>query len=359
VHFIRFFGACCAAIATVVAAGSPAFAQDKGQVVVATGGGTYLDALRETVFKPFEKSTGIKVIEATGPTLARMRSMVNTGNPEWDVVEVYPPEYLQLSSEGMLHPLDYNVMDRSVFAEFPKDAITPFGVGTFEGALVIAFNTKKYTRANGPKSWGDVWDVKKFPGPRVLNAPNRGAGTLEAALLADGVPTEKLYPLDLKRAYGALSRIKPNVVKWATSAAMMPEAVISGEAVIGIAPQGRIQLAKDQGAPVDYVWKEGLVDISYWSILKGSKNVKNAQKFIEFASRAESQAALAKRYVVGPLNKRAFDFIPPDRAMLLPTYPENKAKTIPVDPTWWAKKNASGKSNLEVNNALWNAWTLQ
>jgi len=357
-QFKRVLGALSAAIATTVGALSPAAAQDKGQVVVATGGGAYVDVLREVVFKPFEKSTGIKVIEASGPTLAKVRAMVNTGSPEWDVAEIVSYDFAQLSTEGMLQQLDYSAMDRSVLADFPKDVVTPFGIGTFEFAFVIAFNTKKFTQANAPESWADVWDVRKFPGPRVLNAPNRG-GTVEAALLADGVSPQKLYPLDFKRAYAALSRIKPNVVKWATSAAMMPEAVISGEAVIGIVPQGRTQLAKDQGAPIDYVWKEAVADMSYWSILKGSKNVKNAQKFIEFVSRAESQAALAKHIYIGPLNKKAFDLLPPDRAKLLPTYPENKAKTITLDGAWWAKKDASGKSNQEINGALWNAWSLQ
>lgn len=183
--------------------------------------------------------------------------------------------------------------------------------------------------------------------------------SVEFALLADGVPPEKLYPLDFKRAYAALTRIKPYVVKWATTGAMQPEALISGDAVIGAPPHGRTQLAKEQGAPVDYVWNQALTEFSYWSVLRGSQHVKNAQKFIEFASMPESQAALAKLFIVGPLNKKAFEYIPAERANLLPTYPANKAKTIRVDRGWWAKKDASGKSNLDINNALWNTWILQ
>lgn len=357
-HLTRTLIGLSALVAAGLSAPSPSAAQDKGQVVVASYGGSYQDALREAIFKPFEKATGIKVIEATGPTLAKMHAMISTGNPEWDVVDLLRGDYLQLSAEGMLQPLDYSAMDQAVFASFPKGTVEPLGVGTFMYGKVIAFNTKKYTQANGPKSWADVWDVKKFPGPRILDAGNANVPPVEAALLADGVAPDKLYPLDFKRAYAALSRIKPNVVKWTTSAAMQTEALVSGEAVIGPATLGRIQQAKEQGAPVDYVWNQALVDFGYWGILKGAKNVKNAQKLIEFASRAESQAAFVTLQVLGPLNKKAFDLIPESRAKLLPTYPENLAKVIEVNQAWWAQKDPSGKSNLEINNALWNAWAL-
>jgi putative spermidine/putrescine transport system substrate-binding protein len=357
VRFKRALFVVCAVVG-VLGGLSPASAQDKGRVVVASWGGAYQDALREAIFKPFEKATGIEVIEAVGPAAPKMRAMVAGGNPEWDVVEPLPGDFVELARDGVLQRLDYAAMDPSVFADFPKYAIDPYGVGNFVFAAVIAFNTNKYTQANAPKSWSDVWDVKKFPGPRVLP----GAGKmppLELALLADGVAPDHLYPLDMKRAYAAFSRIKPHVAKWATTASMQPEAIISGEAVVGVATNGRVQQAKEQGAPIDYVWNQALTGYDHWAILKGAKNTKNAYKFIEFASRPEIQAAFVKLQALGPLNKKAFDMIPEDRAKLLPTYPDNLAKAVALDSVWWAKKDASGKSNLAINNAMWNAWVLQ
>ncbi|WP_343671386.1 ABC transporter substrate-binding protein [Paraburkholderia heleia] len=334
-------------------------AQSNGQLVVASFGGSYQDALRESIFKPFEQETGIKVVEATGPSLARLRAMVKTGNPEWDVVEMLPGDYLKLAKEGALQKLDYSAMDSKTFADFPKDVIQPYGVGMFVYSKVIAFNTKKYTQANGPKSWTDVWDVKKFPGPRIIDAGNTFVPPIEYALLADGVPANKLYPLDLKRAYASLEKIKPSVVKWSTTSAMQPESLISGEAAIGPATLGRIEQAKEEGAPVDYVWNQALSEFNYWTILKGAKNEKNALKFIEFASRADSQARLVKLQVLGPLNTKAFQSIPAERAKLLPTYPANAEKTIQLRPEWWAETDSTGKSNLDKNNAMWNEWILQ
>lgn len=85
----------------------------------------------------------------------------------------------------------------------------------------------------------------------------------------------------------------------------------------------------------------------YWTILKGTKNYKDANRFIEFASRPESQAAFAKLQAVGPLNKRAFDLLPAERTTLLPTYPENLVHAIDLNDAWWAETESSGNSNLE------------
>ena len=60
----------------------------------------------------------------------------------------------------------------------------------------------------GPKSWVDFWDVKRFPGARGL-CINDSPRTLIFALLADDVPADRLYPLDVDRAFKKLDQIKP------------------------------------------------------------------------------------------------------------------------------------------------------
>ena len=58
-----------------------------------------------------------------------------------------------------------------------------------------------------------MFDTKKFPGKRTFykwSAP----GVIEIALLADGVPADKLYPLDLDRAFKKLDTIKSDIVWW-------------------------------------------------------------------------------------------------------------------------------------------------
>jgi putative spermidine/putrescine transport system substrate-binding protein len=356
----RILGLLCAlAVFTDVRHPVAVGAQDKGVVVVSSWGGSFQEAQRDSIFKPFERETGIKVEEATGPQLAKIRAMVMSNNTEWDVVNVVPGDMLVLAKNGLLEKIDYDRMDKKMLADVDQRVIHPFGIGNTFYSKVIAFNTKAYQQSNHPKSWAEVWDTKRFPGPRVVDACNYVVPPIEYALLADGVPPDKLYPLDLERGYRSLSKIRPQVVKWATSAAMNVQALVDGEAQVGAATLGRIAQLKEQGAPVDFEWNQALIQFDYWAIPKGARNYANAVKFIEFASRPEPLAALAKRQPLGPVNRRSFEFLPTERARMLPSYPENLAKQVFLNAEWWATTDASGKSNIEKNNEMCNAWMLK
>src|SRR5262249_10990776 len=149
-----------------------------------------------------QESTGIKVTEASGISVAKIRSMVKTGNVEWDVFISVPSDMLVLAGDGMLEKIDYGAFDKAVLEQIPEIASHPYGVGHLYSSQVIAFNTRTYSVDKPrPNSWREVWDTKTFPGRRMFPAGDYTVNPIEAALLADGVSAEKLYPLDLERAY--------------------------------------------------------------------------------------------------------------------------------------------------------------
>ena len=84
-------------------------------------------------------------------------------------------------------------------------------VGNFVYAMVMGYHTAAYPKGKEPKSWAEFWDIKAFPGPRTLADMASGAPDLEFALIADGVPPDKLYPLDIERGFKSLSRVRPAV----------------------------------------------------------------------------------------------------------------------------------------------------
>jgi putative spermidine/putrescine transport system substrate-binding protein len=328
-------------------------------VTVSSWGGSFQDAQRDAIFKPFEKETGIHVVETTGPSFAKIKTMVSAGNAEFDVGEVTPSDYLSAVRENLLEKLDYSKIHPSILSEIDKQFILDYGLGVMLYTKVLAYNTTKFPPGKHPKTWAEMWDVKTYPGPRVVEAGDYVVPPIEYALLADGVPKDKLYPLDLDRAYKSLAKLRPNVVRWSTTAAMQPQAIVDGEAYVGAVTLGRVVALKESGAPIDFEWDGGLAQVDYWAIPKGAKNYNNALKFIEFASRPEIQAALAKLQVLGPVNKKAFDFIPPDRAKQLPTYSENLAKEVFIQPGWWSEVGPDGKTNQQRNNAMWSRWVMQ
>lgn len=347
------------AAALVVLGAGQALAQDKGTVTIASFGGKFQDGLRKALFKPFEEATGIKVVEATGISLAKIKAMVMTQNVEWDLFECVPSEYYVLSQQNMLEKIDYSLLDKTIMDQMDPKALAPYGVGFLSFSQVISYSTKKYSKENHPHTWAEVWDLKKFPGKRIFPAGDYEIEPMEPALLADGVAPDKLYPLDLDRAYKSLAKIKPAVIKWVTSSSAVPQALVDAEADIGLGAVARIAQLKAEGAAIDFDWNQGLITSDYWAIPKGAKNYKNALKFIEFASQGKPIAELVKILPFGPSNRTAFDYLTAEEKAKLPTYPENLEKQIWLDPKWWAEVDGSGRSNLEKEHAMWNTWITQ
>jgi putative spermidine/putrescine transport system substrate-binding protein len=288
--------------------------------------------------------------------LAKIKATVASKNPEWDVVQTGAATLLVLVKNDLLEKVDYSLFDKSVLQEIEPRVVHSHGIGTIFFSQVIGYNTKHFVKGNHPRTWADVWDVKRFPGPRVLHAGNYEVPPIEYALMADGVPPDKLYPLDFDRAYRSLTKIKPHVAKWSTSGSAGPQALVDGEAYVAAVSHGRIPQLKREGAPVDFEWNQGLLQLDYWAIPKGAKNYKNAIKFIEFASRAKPQAEMVKILPFGPVNRQAFQHLTPEQARELASHPENMQRQVLYNFEWWAETDASGKSNIEKNIELWNSW---
>jgi putative spermidine/putrescine transport system substrate-binding protein len=354
----RNFMIASGATAATVAMPNIIRAQGSGQVVVCSWGGAFMDAQRQAFFGPFTQATGITVVETTTPEFANIRAMVESGNTEWDVVNIVPSDYLALVELDMLEPLNYDDFDRAILDGVDPDVVFPYGVGNSFYSEAISFSTRAFN-GRRPESWVDVWDVGRFPGPRVLYSAEWVIRPNEGAIMGLGTPPSELYPLDLERSYEALSQIRSHVVKWANTPAMPVQSLVDGEAVIAQAPANRIQNIKEQGAEVDYIWNQALTQYDLWSIPKGAPNYDNAMRFIEYCSRPEPGAAMALIQPVGPVTKASFGMIPPERAAILPGSPENADRLVLIDSTWWAETDETGKTNIERNIEMWNRWALQ
>jgi putative spermidine/putrescine transport system substrate-binding protein len=332
--------------------------QDKGTVVVSSYGGKYTDALREAVLKPFEQATGIKVVEVTGMTLPKIRAMVMAKNVEVDVLELVSTEMNTLTRQDSLEKIDYKALDQATIEQLYKGSVQPYGVGFLYYSQGIAYNTKSYSKENHPRNWAEFWDTKKYPGRRFFPIGDYAwSSPIEAALIADGVPPDQLYPLDLERAYKSLSRLKPAVTKWTNSASANPQGLVDGEADLGFANSSRIEELKQQGAPVDFEWNQAFLSQDFLCIPNGAKNLKNALVYISFALSAASEARIAKLMPYGPGNKAAIELLPKDVLDTLSSGPENLARQVPLNADWWMQVDASGKTNVERNAAMWNSWS--
>lgn len=322
------------AAAMALAAGS-ALAADS--VTVASWGGSYQKAQSLALFGPGAKAMGITVKEETYGGMSDVRLKVKAGAVAWDIVSSGSGSAARAAAEGLLEKLDYSVIDVSGFYPTLK---TDHCVGSDVFSTVMAWNTATYP-SSAPKTWADFWDVKKFPGKRAYRA--KVAGALEPALMADGVPPEKVYEVlateaGITRALDKIRELKPHIAVWWKSGAQHAQLMKDGEVDMTTGWNGRFDVAKKDGAKVAYTFNQALLDYDCFAIPKGAPNKELAMKFLAEISKAKHQANLPLHITYGPTNKKAYEIgkIDDKLARMMPSHPDNARLQLPVALGWYA-----------------------
>jgi putative spermidine/putrescine transport system substrate-binding protein len=307
------------------------------QITVADVGGAPGQALRAAFYDPFEKATGIRVVDVVHESdpVTQFKLVVDANSKIWDVAMVTPDDVARLTQDkNYLEPLEI-AADKN--DNYVPGALMPNWFGFSVYGIVMAYRTDVY-KAEAPKSWADFWDTAKFPGRRGFYRNPKGV--LESALLADGVAPKDLYPLDVDRAFAKLDKIRSQVAVWWTSGAQNTQLLQNGEVDMADTWSARAFAAIDAGAPVNIVWS-GLYSIDGWSIPAGTPKLAQARQFVKFCMQPERQAAYSSIVANGPSNLKAYDFITPERAKLLPTLPENLKGLTLRDFAYWGKNYAA------------------
>jgi putative spermidine/putrescine transport system substrate-binding protein len=325
----------------------PVLAQS--QLTVVNFGGANANAQKKAYYEPFEKASGTKVVsvEYNGEQ-AKVKAMVEAKNVTWDVVEVESPDIGRGCDEGLFEKLDYGKIGNKADLA-PRAAVTDCGVGIFVWSTVMAYNGDKLK--DGPKTWADFWDVKKFPGKRALRKGARY--NLEFALLADGVKVEDVYkvlatPAGADRAFRKLGELKPNI-QWWEAGAQPPQFLVAGDVVMATAYNGRIDAATREGKNLKINWVNQIYDMEYFGIVKGSPNRDTAYKFLALALGADGQAEYARNIAYGPTNTKALAKLDAKTLANLPTAPANAAGGLEFNIKFWADQGEA----LEKRFASW------
>ena len=316
-------------------AGHGASAQE---VTAASWGGSYQDAQSKALFQPVAKAMGITINEETYKGIGQVRTRVAAGAVTWDIIDTGSGGGARACEEGILEPLDYDVIDIS---DFVADTTLPCCVGTIVFATVAAWNTETFGK-NGPQNWADFWDVEKFPGTRSIRG--KMAGMLEPALMADGVPPGQVYSVldskeGIERALNKIRELKPHVAVWWSSGAQHAQLMKDGEVDMSTGWNGRFDVAIADGAKTDYTYNQGLQDYDCFGIPKGAPNKDLAMQVIAEMSKAEYQANIPQYITYGPTNSKAYDTGKIDEALArkLPSHPDNAGNLLPINQEWYAK----------------------
>lgn len=314
-------------------------------------GGAYQEAQRTAYFKPYMEKTGNTLLdESYNGEMAKIKAMVEANDVTWDVVQVEAPELVLGCEEGLFEVLDWSKIGGK--GQYIPEAVSECGVGTIAWSVILAYDADKLKE--GPGSWADFWDVKKFPGKRALR---KGAKfTLEIALLADGVANSDVYNVlrtkeGVDRAFKKLDELKPHI-QWWEAGAQPPQWLAAGDVIMTSAYNGRITAANKEGRNFKIVWDGQNFTFDSWVIIKGSPNVEKAYDFLKLAGQADRQAVLSSEISYGPTNVKAVAAVDPKMIPDLPTAPANMKSVLANDTEFWVE-------NLEELTERFNAWVAK
>ena len=229
----RQFLAATGSAATIGLLGAPGSVQAQGKyagqkVVFASWGGAYQDAQKVSFCEGFAKRAGATVVQDGPVTYSKLRVMIESGDPTWDVVDVTIDFLYSAAKEKLFEKIDTSIVDVS---HLEKKFVHEYGIGNIVWSYNIGYNTTIFPTCKHPQSWDDVFDVSRFPGRRLLR--ERVNPMLEIALLADGVKADNLYPLDVDRAFKKRDPIQKHAVFWTTNA-QSQQLLTDGEASVGV-----------------------------------------------------------------------------------------------------------------------------
>lgn len=316
-------------------------------VSYASYGGAYQEGVRKAILDLLPKEQNMKVTEyVLSGGIRDIRTKVRAKAIEIDVAELYGGLCDQSAKEDLTVPLDYSKIPNA--AGIPAHLRTKNWIGFTAYTTVLAYNKDVY-KNNPPQSWADFFDVKKFPGTRAIGGTTP-ATNLEIALMADGVPKEKVYPIDIPRAIDKWVKFKPNItVRWA-SGAQATQLANSREVDMLTIWAARIDAAIKEGAPYAYTLNQAVMDVECLVVPKGSPNPEGAMRLINHLLDPKYQARLPDYIPYGPLNQDAFKsgLIPPDKAARVVTSTENIAKQLITDMPHWADINIEAQTKWDA-----------
>lgn len=303
------------------------------EVVLANFGGDAVKAMTEAYVVPYERATGGRlVIDGSGPSNGKIKAMVEARNVTWDIVDSGLAGTGELGPLGLLEEIDYAIVDRAkVVPEFAYK----YGVVNYMFSTVMAWDTG---RVKAKPTLADFFDLRKYPGKRMMR--KNAQAMCELALMADGVPVDKLYPLDVPRAFKKIAAIKDDLLYW-NSGAESQALLRDGEVAMGWLWHTRaIILKRDTKGRVDWSFDGGLLQPGLWVVPKGNPAGKQAMTAIAAMQAPEGQVALLRSMGNGPANPAAEPLVPDDLKAIDPGSPANAAVQAKIAAAWYEQYGA-------------------
>ena len=301
------------------------------QVIIGNYGGDTEEVRKKVFWEPFEARTGVQVISADAGALA-VPMILGEIPTKWDAVhgsineswsaQLYGKKKLPTTPEIAWEDL---VLPKKFQPYMWQSFFLAYTAATIKGN----FDTE-------PTSWADFFDTKKFPGKRSWPAGYFNGGVLEAALLADGVEPDEIYPLDFERAGAKIESIQDDLVIY-TEYAQAQSFLTSKTASMSYAPNGLWHELEGKGVDVVVAWEATpILDNNGMNILPEPPNEDAVMALAAFCNQPKLQSEFATMTNYGPGTEEAFEELSEEQVEKLPNAP-TRTNVLHDDPVYFAE----------------------
>ena len=243
----------------------------------------------ETVIKPFEQETGIKVNYMCFTTNEDMIVQVEANPGAFDVC--FPSDYIieRMIAKDLLAEINYDnvpnfeqIIDKLRNPDY--DPENKYSVPYMWGTVGILYNKDMIPEPN--QSWSILWDTQYQKNVFMLDSYRDSMGITLKYL---GYSMNSREVPELMAAKNKLIEQKQSGVVKAYQVDETKDKMVAGEAALALMWSGDAQYAIDLNNHLDYfvpsegsnIWVDGAV------ILKSARNKENAEKFINFLCRPD------------------------------------------------------------------------
>lgn len=331
------------AVATLIA-GIAGTAQ--AQVKLVTYDGAWGDALTAAISTSPDLPVIVERYDGSLDAVAGTASLVDA---ETDAANL-------MCDDGPAQPID-PALAQAFLPSLTPDAAHQCGIGYLVTSLLLA------TRADGPDSWAAFFDAESFPGARAL--PRGARGTLEIALMADGVAPADVYALletsdGITRALDKLDALfsQAQIVFWDTpndAVALLRADAVAAAALPSvhaahIVQQDQQELEAPSAFQISFTGQ--IYRMQRLVVLPAAtSDQETVRRLLTTVLSAKGQASLAEALLAGPVNPEAWDIMPASLIPLLPTAPAHDITSTGMadNADFWADHG----NNIETRFATW------
>jgi putative spermidine/putrescine transport system substrate-binding protein len=292
----------------ILSLASAAWAED---LTVSAWGGFFEETLAAEVYPLFTAETGIRVKSIAQPEdttwMTQLMAAARAKQAPADLSLVVDEVLFRGNEVGLWAELDPAKMagTKNLTDGYVKlnDAGNAYAVGAL--AFYTTFVTNTEYAADAPKSWAELWEPKWDGKLGIVTTPNSGLLEVTATTFFDGV--EILETRDgIEQVIAKIAELKPQVSLWYRDEGQFQQSLESGELNAGLYYHDVTMLSVWDDKPVASTFPKegGIVSDAYWVVPRDSENITAAEKFLDFMSRPETQALMARKMGVFPVVPR-------------------------------------------------------